>query len=177
MPTKVKTPYATAFNMPSSCVACGAAPGTGKKRIEASKSSGSARTTLALDFPLCQECYEVNRDAPAAKLVGALGLLFSAILCSLTSYFVAALANWYIGLLLGGTLLLTGALITRWVSNLISEQDMTEDQKRRRRSVRRSAKIASFKTPGVFAKGSVSFIFENPAFAHQFSSMNLGNIT
>src|SRR5512136_1375038 len=86
MAMKVKTLYLSNFNIPHSCVACGAPPGIGTTwKMQGTKSdwSGKHTTGLTLNLPLCQECYDVNQNKGSAKFIIVLGILLSLGACGL----------------------------------------------------------------------------------------------
>lgn len=176
MAIKVKTQYLSSFNMPPYCVACGNSPGAGTKKVSASKSTGNTRTTLTLELPLCQECYQVSKTSWFAKLILCMGVLMSLGLGIVVAYYASLMTSFYVGMLLGGVVLLVAIFLAAWLSNLISQMGMIPEQRERRRLVGRSVRISGFKAPGVFGKGWVSFKFENPTFASEFCRMNLGEI-
>ncbi len=181
MVSKVKTPYFSSFNIPKSCVACGGTPGVDTTwKVSGSKSSWSGKqtTTMSLEFPLCDQCYAVSRNASLARVVSVVGIVIGFGFCLVMAGLVGsgAFDNAAVGVGIGVTLFLGLAVLVRWMTNWINQRDLTPEQRERRRLVQRSAKITGFKAPGlIFDKqGWVLFSFENASFAAQFSGMNSG---
>lgn len=183
MAVKVKTPYWGRFNMPGICATCGHPAGTGTTwKVSGSKSSGwggKTTTTLNLELPLCQGCYEVSRNKTLGKVVGCLGIGLAVVAClgsagllgsdALGDSFVAVV----IGLLVTG--LFAGAGI--WLAELVQTQGFTPEQRKRRGVVKKCAKITGFKAPGLFDKqGWIQFQFQNLAFANEFARLNMGQM-
>ena len=182
MAIKVKTLYYSNFNIPHSCVVCGNPPGQKMNwKISGSKSnwSGKQTTTLSLEFPLCQECYTASRSKGLAKFLTVMGVLVGIIICMITAGLVgsSAVENSFLGVFIGVALIIALAFLVRWLSDTINQKDFTPEQRERRKRIKRCAKISSFKSPSLFDKeGSIVFEFENPAFARDFSTMNLGEL-
>lgn len=182
MPVKVKTSYYENFRMPQECVACGAQPGYGMVwKVAGSKSnwSGKQTTTLTLEFPLCPECHAVSQKKAGAAWVTVLAILGVIGLCIAISAFGASeLAEGfpYFGILALIVLVAWIVLMVLWVRS-INTKGFTNEQKLRRKNVKKCARIQSFKAPSVFDKfGSIVFIFENHDFARQFALFNQGDI-
>jgi hypothetical protein len=179
MSVKVKTPYTRNFRIPHSCVACSGTPGTGTTwKVSGAKSnwSGKRTTTLSLELPLCQECYTVSRDKKLAKFITAMGILLPTIIC-LTAPWVVADKYMGVGILVGLGLIIVVIVLVIWLTNRINQKDFTDEQREQRKKVKKCAKISSFKAPGLFDKtGSIIFEFENPTYAQEFASMNVGKV-
>jgi len=165
MSIKVKTQYLSSFNMPPYCVACGNSPG---KKVSASKSdwTGKRTTTLNINFPLCQQCAEIEKRRPWFVTVAAAG----AVLIPIGLCLVVSFTGEHSSFLNGVIVWFATALPLSLLSLLLRAISMSPEQ----RKVHRSVRIERFYTGGVFGKGWVSFRFENPTFANEFCRMNLG---
>ena len=179
---KVKTLYLSDFNIPHSCVACGAPPGIGttlKMQVTKSDWSGKHTTGLSLNLPLCQECYDVNQSKGSAKFIMVLGILLSLGTCGLGARLANSFTdNSLLALGIGLVLFIAVIYLFIFLANQASQRGFTAEQRERRKRVRRCARIAGFKQPGTFDKtGWIQFEFENPAYAGEFSQLNLGNLS
>ena len=180
MAARVKTHYFSNFNTPRSCVVCGNPPGQGMTwKVSGSKSnwSGKQTTTLSLEFPLCEECHAVSQNRPLAKLLSVLGVLMGIAICLVMAGVVGsgAFENSILGVAIGVALLVGLAIVVRSLSNTVNQRDLTPEQRKRRGLVHRCVRVSGFKTPGLFDKqGWIVFNYENPSFAAEFSTMNLG---
>ena len=187
MALRVTTLYLSSFNMPRSCVVCGSEPGLNTLwKIKGQKSnwSGKQTTTLNLDFPLCPECYAASRNKGLANLILVIGILISFGSCVITSSLINALmdngdSKAYIGIFAGIAVLVVMLVLSGKFKKKINEKSLTPEQRIRRKQVNQSAKIVNFSAPKLFDKsgGSIVFEFENPAFAQEFSALNLGHLT
>lgn len=177
MAVGVKTPYWGNFNIPGTCVVCGGPPGAGTKwKVAGSKSdwTGKHTTTLNLEVPLCQGCYDVSRDSWVGKLVSCSGILMALATCVIS---VALVEDTLLGFGIGLTVMLIVGGLAAWLARLIDTRNLTAEQKTRRGLVKSCAKITGFKMPGLFDKqGWIQFEFQNPAFAAEFAGLNMGQL-
>jgi len=176
MTVKVKTEYMSSFTIPHMRVACGGVPGSKTKRVSGSASSGRKKyTTLTLDFPLCEECAAVRGSRWYAVLFAVAGVLVSLVLGVVAGNLVAQRLTTGLAVLAAIVVIAVAIYLTIWLANKIAQSGMTAEQRKRRKAVRRSVRMA-VSTPGVFGKGSIRFTFANPAFATKFAALN-GGIT
>jgi hypothetical protein len=195
MTIKVKTMYLSAFNMPRKCVSCGADTLSDKKWKVRWGQLEKDKHTLAIDFPLCDECgFGITKNSKkGARAVKLTLLLLSPFLCMLSNLGVSSFFDEKsnIGVIVGWVVFFIVILLAFWLSNVIDTSGMTPDQKREwklqnkrwtelHKKLGRCAKINKVGLPGLFDtknNGSIEFEFENYLFAMEFADLNLGMIS
>jgi hypothetical protein len=149
-------------------------------KVSGSKSdwTGKHTTSLTLNFPICAECEQVSREKGGVKAVTWIGALFALGLCLLATIMGGSINNnTFLGLGIGVVVFIACALLIRSLAEAINQKGFTPEQRERRKLVLGSARVLSFKAPGVFDKtGSIVFQFENMAFAAEFSALNGGQL-
>lgn len=182
MTTKVKTLYFSSFNMPTMCAACHSPSGYGKGlKVSSSKSnwSGKETATLTVELPLCEECAKVNVVSGTGKFLKALGFIGVIAACLLIAGLNATdtIKNPLVSIVSGAVLITAIIIGTNKLVNEVDMKGFTPEQRERRKKVQKCAKIQSFKLPGVFDNQSfVVFEFQDPLFAMEFSTLNMGTI-
>lgn len=182
MAQKVRTPYSSAFQMPNTCMSCGAPAEAGLYYcLDKTQSNwpGKKSTTLNLNFPICAECHAVSASRRGANVVIVIGIIISLLVCGLSAVAANSLSNQnaLITIISAGTLFFISAILFRWFARLINEKGLTPENKRRRRNLLKAGSVKQFKVPGTFDKtGFIDFQFENAPFAASFALLNRGKL-
>lgn len=179
----VRTIYLSSFQMPGTCVSCGAPADPALSfRVEKTQyTQVSARGTYTppspvLLFPICAECQRVNKyrnRINAGFVAVVLNILMGACLFFLWRFIPEQYVEMTIVSFL--VLVLTVPQFIFWIARLINERGFTLEEKQRRKNLAQAVLIKKFKAPGVVDKmGFIEFAFENISFATSFATLNKG---
>ncbi len=182
MAQKVRTPYISSFQMPDTCVACGAPAEPGIfYRFDKTQSNWSGRRymTLNLNFPICAECHAVSRNRGGATAVGVIGTILALAACVLSGMLANTIFDKNIFATIASAVVIFCLVFYLFgsLARLINEKGLSKEEKLRRRNLLNAGSVKQFKAPGLFDKiGFIDFQFESVPFATAFALLNNGKL-
>ena len=159
------------YIIPNLCASCGATPGahTLKQSSTHSNWSGKQQQTVKLEFPLCDDCGEVQKKMKTFSGLGCASFIIAVIVFVVGT--LAAADNEVIiiiAAMIAGLLILAAIFLP-----MILNQTQPEDYRNRRRMVSKAVIMDKFKPGGLFSgTGSFEITFGNPAFGNLFYLLN-----
>jgi Na+/melibiose symporter-like transporter len=121
----------------------------------------------------------VSRNKGWAKFVTVMGTIVTILLCLVMAGLGGSgtFDNVFLGYGVGIVMIIGFILLIKWFSNIINMRGFTPEQRERRKTVFKCARINNFKAPGMFDKtGGIQFQFENVQFGQEFASLNMGQM-